>query len=134
MNKTEKEQVPILLEEERERRILKLRQQVVANVWIQAFAGLAEAAAVTKLFYLEEQVPGSLEIVHGVWIQVIGTLLEAVGLSEQLLTEDESEFFYGQRHAVTGDWIQSIGGIVEAIGGERVLQDAMRKSLDGLTP
>jgi len=134
VDKIQKEQMPILTEEEKELRILRLRQQVVANVWIQAFAGLAEAAALTKLYYLEEQVPGTLEIVQGVWIQVIGTLLEAIGLSEQLVTEDESAFFYGQRHAVTGDWIQSLGGIVEAIGGERVLQDAMKKNLEVLVP
>lgn len=134
MNHFQKEQMPTLNEEEKNIRILKLRQQVVANVWIQAIAGLSEAAAVTKLYYLEEQVPGSLEIVHGVWIQVIGTILEAIGLSEQLVTEDDSEFFYGQRHAVTGDWIQSLGGIIEAVGGERVLQDAIRQRDEDLVP
>lgn len=120
--------------EENNGEILKLKHQIAANLWIQVFAQLAEASAVTKLFDLEDKVPGAGEIVHGVWIQAIGQLIEAIGVSGQLLTDDSPKLLTWQRTAVNGDWLQSIGAAVEAAGGEVVLRGEILKNGDGFIP
>jgi hypothetical protein len=45
---------PSVNEEEKNLEILRLKQQVAINLWIQAFAQFSEAIATTKLFFLEE--------------------------------------------------------------------------------
>lgn len=114
--------------------INRLKQQIGAYVWIQALALIAEARAVTELYDLEDKDPGNEEILTGVWIQAIGQLIEALGVSKQLLANDNSSLFAGQRTSITGDWIQSIGASVEAVGGEKSLRDAIRKGQNGLIP
>ncbi len=120
--------------EDKETRILRLKQQIAASVWIQALALISEAVNVTKLFYLEDEEPGSLEILNGVWIQAIGQLIEAIGVSHQILSEDTPSLLIGQRTAITGDWLQSIGAAIEAVGGEKTHQDAIRQQEDGFVP
>lgn len=119
---------------EKEILIVKYKKQIAANIWFQAFAQISEAWLVTKLFYLEDQVPGSHEIVYGIWLQGIGQLIEAIGVSEQLLATDNPALFKGQRTAINGDWMQSIGAAVEATGGEIVLRDSIMKDGDGFVP
>lgn len=114
--------------------ILQLKQQIAANLWIQVFAQLAKAAAVTKLFHLEDKVPGSEEIVQGVWIQAIGQLIEAIGVSGQLFTDGSQKFLTWQRITINADWLQSIGAAVEAAGGEVVLRDEILKNGEGFIP
>lgn len=53
-------------EEEKDETVLKLKQQIAVNVWIQAFGLISEAIALTKLSDLEEQEPGSQESLKGV--------------------------------------------------------------------
>lgn len=120
--------------EAKDREILKLKQQIAANLWIQVFAQLAEASAVTRLFHLEDKVPGAGEIVQGVWIQAIGQLIEAIGVSGQIFTENQQQLLTWQRTAINGDWLQSIGATVEAAGGEMVLRDDILKNGDGFIP
>lgn len=121
-------------QDEKEAKIKELQLQIAANLWFQSFAQLIEAAAVTKLFYLDEQAPGGEEIVQGVWVQAIGQIIESIGVSEQLLSEDGPLHLRGMRTATTGDWLQSIGAAVEAAGGERVLRDAILKDGNGFVP
>lgn len=116
-------------EEEKNLEILRLKQQVAINLWIQAFAQISEAIAVTKLFYLEEQEPGSQEILHGVWVQVIGQFAEATGVTLQLLFTDNLSLLKGQRIATLGDWLQSIGAAVEGVGGEKSIQNFISEEL-----
>lgn len=123
-----------LNKEENNKEIVKLKQQIAANLWIQVFAQLAEASAITKLFYLEDNGPGAGEIVHGVWIQAIGQLIEAIGVSGQLFTDHQQQLMAWQRTAINGDWLQSIGATVEAAGGEMVLRDDILKNGDGFIP
>jgi hypothetical protein len=119
---------------EKDHKILKLKQQIAINIWIQAFALIAEALTITKLYYLEDPEPGSQEILSGVWIQAIGQLIEAIGVSNQLSAEDTPSLLSGQRTAISGDWLQSIGAAVEAVGGETTLQDAIHNKENGFVP
>lgn len=116
-------------EEEKNVEVLRLKQQIAVNVWIQAFGLISEAIALTKLSFLEEQEPGSQEILKGVWIQVIGQFAEAVGVTLQLLFTDDLSLLRGQRMATTGDWLQSIGAAVEAVGGEFAIQSGTPEEL-----
>jgi hypothetical protein len=120
---------PSVNEEEKNLEILRLKQQVAINLWIQAFAQFSEAIATTKLFFLEEQEPGSQEILHGVWIQVIGQFAAASGVTLQLLVTDNLSLLKAQRIATLGDWIQSIGGAVEGVGGEKSIQHFISEEL-----
>jgi hypothetical protein len=120
---------PSVNEEEKNLEILRLKQQVAVNLWIQAFAQISEAIAVTKLFLLEEQEPGSQEILHGVWIQVIGQFAEATGVTLQLLVTDNLSLLKGQRIATLGDWLQAIGAAVEGVGGEKSIQHFISEEL-----
>jgi hypothetical protein len=114
---------PSINEEEKNLKVLKLKQQIAVNVWIQAFGLVSEAIALTTLLDLEQE-PGSQEILKGVWIQVIGQFAEAVGVTLQVLFTDDLSLLRGQRIATTGDWLQSIGAAVEAVGGEIAIQSA----------
>lgn len=113
---------------------LALEKQVEASLWIQFFALLSEAIAVTKLYELEEQRPGSHDIVTGIWIQVIGQLIEAIGVTQQSLAKDNKTVLAGQRTAINGDWLQSMGAAVEATGGERFIRDEIARDSEGFIP
>ncbi|GEM_PF-3159367 len=115
-------------------KINELKIKILTSLWIQTFAQVLEATSVTELFYLEEQKPGSEEIVIGIWIQAIGQLVETIGVSEQVMRGEDIFPFRSQRTSVTGDWIQSMGAAVEATGGERVLHYNLLRGRDGLIP
>lgn len=117
---------------DKEAEIKELRLQIATSLWFQSFAELIEASAVTKLFFLEERVPGGEEVVQGVWIQVIGQIIETIGVSQQLLSDDTSAIFKGQRTVINGDWMQGIGAILEATGEEQSLRDALRRKENDL--
>ncbi len=121
-------------EDEQKQSKFALEKQVEASLWIQFFALLTEAIAVTKLYELEEKRPGSQDIVTGIWIQVIGQLIEAIGVTQQNLAKDNKSVLSGQRTAINGDWLQSMGAAVEASGGERFIRDEIARDSEGFVP